>query len=81
MSFPILAAVTFVPLAGAVLLIFIPRNLLREIRIFALAVSLVTFGLSVWLFFKFDGASAFAQFEERRAWLGFGMDYHCSSSS
>ncbi len=76
MSFPILAAVTFLPLAGAVLLVFIPRNRGREIRLFALAVTLVTLVLSIWLYFKFDGASALAQFEERRAWLGFGLEYH-----
>ncbi len=76
MTFPILSAVTFFPLAGAVFLVFVPAERRREIRILALTVSLVTFALSAWLFSAFEGADPYIQFEERRAWLGFGMNYH-----
>ncbi len=76
MNIPILTVVTFLPAAGAVLVVLFPKERQREIRIFALAVSLTCFALSLFLHFRFDGANAFAQFEEHRAWLGFGLDYH-----
>ena len=44
----ILTLVTFTPLAGALLLMFFPRRD-RDIRIFALVISLLTFVLSLHL--------------------------------
>jgi NADH-quinone oxidoreductase subunit M len=44
----ILTLVTFAPLAGAFLLMFFPRRD-RDIRIFALVISLLTFVLSLHL--------------------------------
>jgi NADH-quinone oxidoreductase subunit M len=53
----ILTLVTFVPLAGALLLILLPRRS-RDIRIFALVVSLLTFVLSLHLPVYFHRAQA-----------------------
>ena len=63
----ILTIVTFTPLAGAILLMFFPRRD-RDIRWFALAVSLLTFVLSLHLPAHFDSAKGF-QFETNIRWI------------
>jgi len=75
-SLPIVSLVTFLPLAGAVLLVFVRAGSGRVLRATALAVSLLTFGLSLWLFFGFNGVSGLPEFVERAGWLGRGLDYH-----
>ncbi len=73
---PLLSLVAFLPLAGAVLLVFMPAGSVRAIRAAALAVSLLTFALTLLLFAGFDGGSGLPEFVERASWLGRGMDYH-----
>jgi len=75
-ALPLVSLVTFLPLAGAVLLVFIRGESLKAVRAAALAVSLLTFALSLFLFFGFDGASGLPEFVERASWLGRGLDYH-----
>jgi NADH-quinone oxidoreductase subunit M len=74
-ALPLVTLVTFLPLAGAVLLVFIRGRSLKAVRLTALGVSLVTFALSLLLFFGFDGSSGLPEFVERAAWLGRGLDY------
>lgn len=64
----ILTIVTFIPLAGAVLLMFFPRRD-RDIRWFALAVSLLTFVLSLHLPVHFVNGQQGFQFELNRQWI------------
>ena len=73
---PIVSLVTFLPLAGAILLVFIRAGSAKTVRTAALAVSLLTFAASLALFFGFDGASGLPEFVERASWLGRGLDYH-----
>jgi NADH-quinone oxidoreductase subunit M len=63
----ILTIVTFLPLAGALLLTVFPRRD-RDIRWFALAVSLLTFVLSLHLPAHFGTKNGF-QFEFNRQWI------------
>ncbi len=63
----ILTIVTFTPLAGAILLMFFPRRD-RDIRWFTLAVSLLTFVLSLHLPAHFDSTKGF-QFETNVRWI------------
>jgi NADH-quinone oxidoreductase subunit M len=69
-----------VPLAGAILLLLIGsadgrRN--GAIRWLALAISVVTFAVSMLLWLQFDPSSAEFQFVERAAWMpAFGIDYY-----
>jgi NADH-quinone oxidoreductase subunit M len=73
----LLSAVTFVPLAGALLLLLVPRRLDGVLRSLALAVAVVTFGLSLPLYWRFDATSADYQFEESARWLPtLGANYH-----
>ena len=76
MSAPLVSLVTFLPLTGAVLLIFFRAGSARAVRATALAVSLLTFALSLGLFFGFDGGTGLPEFTERASWLGRGIDYH-----
>jgi NADH-quinone oxidoreductase subunit M len=68
MNNSILTLVTFIPLAGALLLMIMPRRD-REIRRFALAVSLVTFIASLHLPVHFLASQPGYQFEVNNQWI------------
>jgi len=76
MNAPLVSLVTFLPLTGAVLLVFFRSGSARAVRATAMAVSLLTFALSLGLFFGFDGGTGLPEFAERASWLGRGIDYH-----
>jgi len=73
---PIVSLVTFLPLAGALLLVVLREGEGKTVRTVALGVSLLTFVLSLLLFSGFSGASGLPEFVERASWLGRGLDYH-----
>jgi NADH-quinone oxidoreductase subunit M len=64
----ILSLVTFVPAGGAMLLLLVPRRD-RDIRLFALAVSLLTFILSLHLAMDFRRSQPGFQFEIDHQWI------------
>jgi len=64
----ILTLVTFIPLAGALLLIVFPRRD-RDIRVFALVVSLLDFVLSLHLPVHLQRAQTGFQYEVNRVWI------------
>ena len=64
----ILTLVTFLPLAGALLLVFVPRRD-RDIRWLALIVTLGTFLLSLHLPARFHAGQAGFQFEINHSWV------------
>ncbi len=72
-EWPLLSLVTFVPLAGAAIIFLIARGpaevVARNARNMALWTSLVTFVLSLFLWFNFDRSSAAFQFVERVEWF------------
>ncbi len=73
----LLTALIFFPLAGALLLFFLPRENHGLIRNTTLLVTLVEFLLSLPLAIGFDGASAAMQFVSRAPWIpGYGIEYH-----
>jgi NADH-quinone oxidoreductase subunit M len=63
-----LTLVTFIPLAGGLLLLLLPRRD-RDIRIFALVVTLLDFVLSVHLPVHFHRGLAGFQYEIDKAWI------------
>ena len=67
---PILTIVTFLPIAGAIFLAFLPRDATTNARYVALWTTLITFAVSIFIWTNFDSASAGFQFVEERAWLG-----------
>ena len=64
----ILSLVTFIPLAGAVLLLVFPRRD-RDIRVFSLVVSLLTFAISLHLPVHFRHHLIGFQFEVNHPWI------------
>jgi NADH-quinone oxidoreductase subunit M len=64
----ILTLVTFIPAAGALLLLFFPRRD-RDIRWFALAISIIDFIVSLHLPTYFDRAKNGFQFEVNLPWI------------
>jgi NADH-quinone oxidoreductase subunit M len=78
-SFPILSLITFTPLVGAIIVLLLPRDRSNLIRWFALAVSLVTFGLSLVMLGMFDASNPDLQLVERVTWIQVGdwtIEYH-----
>jgi NADH-quinone oxidoreductase subunit M len=79
-DFPLLSLVTFLPLIGAFVILIIrgePEIVARNAHNVALWTSLITFALSLVLWFDFDRHSADFQFVEKRDWIpAFGLAYH-----
>ncbi|WP_137178634.1 NADH-quinone oxidoreductase subunit M [Roseomonas sp. AR75] len=79
-GFPILSLVTFLPLAGAFIILMVRGEdevVARNARWTALWTSLITLALSLILWARFDPSTADFQFVERVAWLPeFGVNYH-----
>jgi NADH-quinone oxidoreductase subunit M len=72
----ILTLVTFMPLAGGLLLMLIPRRD-RDIRIFALVISLLTFVLSLHLPVHFQRTQTEFQYQIDRQWVSTpNIHYH-----
>jgi NADH-quinone oxidoreductase subunit M len=80
MTLPLLSTIVFLPLLGGLGLLAVPnRDGARDglIRQLALGLTLVVFALTLWLWARFDPASADFQFVERVAWIpAFGIEYH-----
>ena len=78
-SWPILTAVTFLPLVGALFILVVRGDdqvAVRNMRWTALFTTLITFLLSLILWVDFDPASKSFQFVEQYPWLGGAMTYH-----
>ncbi|HLY99511.1 MAG TPA: NADH-quinone oxidoreductase subunit M [Candidatus Angelobacter sp.] len=75
MSDIILTLVTFLPAAGAAAMMLMPRND-RILRAAALLLSLVTFGLSLYLPIAFQSGKPGFQFETNKLWIGQSIHYH-----
>src|SRR5260370_1328295 len=77
---PILSLVTFLPLVGAFFILLVrgePEVVARNARNVALLTTVVTFLLSLELWFGFDRRSADFQFVEKADWIPqFGIAYH-----
>ncbi|MEA2622285.1 MAG: NADH-quinone oxidoreductase subunit [Chloroflexota bacterium] len=74
---PILSAIVFGPLIGALVIAFLPRQETQLIRWVALIVSLLVWGLSILLALGFQSGAGDFQLEEKAAWIpAFGINYH-----
>jgi len=72
----ILSLIVFLPLAGALSLMAVPRENLKAARLVALFGSLATFAASIWLWAQFNVLSADFQFVEKLSWIpAFGIHY------
>ena len=78
----LLSLIVFLPLAGALLVLIAGGRGDRPeraplVRNIALAASLATFAATIYLWWRFDPASAAFQFEEKHDWIkDFGIQYY-----
>ena len=73
----LLTLVTFLPAVGAVLVLLLPRRQEGVTKLVTLGATLVTFVISLPVYFRFDATSADYQFVEQRAWIpSLGVSYH-----
>ncbi|MBI1327785.1 MAG: NADH-quinone oxidoreductase subunit M [Alphaproteobacteria bacterium] len=73
-GFPLLSLITFLPLIGAIALLFVRPSASRQLALF---VSTLVFGLSVYLLLGFDKGDADFQFVENFKWLpSLNISYH-----
>ncbi|NIA67280.1 NADH-quinone oxidoreductase subunit M [Pelagibius litoralis] len=81
-GWPLLSTITFLPLAGALIILLIGRHddeavVAKNARYMALWTSFVTFVVSLFLWTEFDRGSADFQFVERVDWIpAFNISYH-----
>lgn len=78
-DWPILSAVTFLPLVGVALLLLTREDSAsgrRNILNISLLTTIVTFLLSCWIWWSFDNSNPGFQMVEKHAWLGTGISYH-----
>ncbi len=74
--FPILSAVTFIPLLGAIALLFVPKKQENLIRMITLITGIIDFIVSLPLYFNFRDDTAAMQFVERIPWIpSWGAEY------
>lgn len=74
---PILSIMTYIPLAGALALVFLPKEKTGAIKHFALAVALLDFLVSVPLWLALDRTAPGYQFVEKISWIpSLGVNYH-----
>jgi len=71
-----LSLILFVPLAGALLLLLVPKQSENAIRWIANVVALLGFAISIPLWFWYNPQSADFQFVERAPWIpSIGAEY------
>jgi len=78
-DWPILSAVTFLPLVGVVLLLLTREDSpygRRNILNVSLLTTVFTFVLSLFIWIGFDNANPGFQMVEKADWLGTGISYH-----
>ena len=76
LGFPILSLITFLPLVGVVIILFLPREREETIKQVAVVTSVITFliSLSLWAYFYLDEPGI--QFQEKVAWIRpWGINY------
>ena len=77
MPYSILTLITFLPIGGAALLLFMRKASTGALRNIALIVSLLALLLSLPLFSNFDSSNPGMQFEQSVAWIpSLGIQYH-----
>ncbi|MFH0772480.1 MAG: NADH-quinone oxidoreductase subunit M [Candidatus Omnitrophota bacterium] len=69
MHFPILTSIVFLPLLGALMILFTPKKNITLIKTIATAATAFSLILSIWLMVKFNLSCAGIQFEENIPWI------------
>ncbi|WP_331374007.1 NADH-quinone oxidoreductase subunit M [Sinorhizobium chiapasense] len=78
-DWPVLSAVTFMPLVGVLLLLLTREDSVygrRNILNVSLLTTIFTFAVSLYIWYQFDPSNPGFQMIEKREWLGTGISYH-----
>jgi NADH-quinone oxidoreductase subunit M len=77
-NIPILSIVTYIPLAGALALVFlVPKEKTGAIKVFATLVAAIDLAVSLPLWWAFDRTRDGYQFVEKASWIpSLGVNYH-----
>ncbi|OCP01254.1 MULTISPECIES: NADH-quinone oxidoreductase subunit M [unclassified Ensifer] len=78
-DWPVLSAVTFMPLVGVLLLLLTREDSAygrRNILNVSLLTTIFTFAVSVYIWYQFDASNPGFQMLEKHEWLGTGISYH-----
>ncbi|PLU48147.1 NADH-quinone oxidoreductase subunit M, partial [Sinorhizobium medicae] len=78
-DWPVLSAVTFMPLVGVLLLLLTREDSAygrRNILNVSLLTTIFTFLVSLYVWYQFDPSNPGFQMIEKREWLGAGISYH-----
>ena len=76
MGFPILSVITFLPLAGVVLMLLFGRGRPQVYKVIALIATLAAFALSIWMMIVFKKGEPGMQFTEDIMWIkAFNIHY------
>lgn len=77
LGFPLLSFLTYFPLVGAIVLLFVNREKVNFIKWFAFVIALIDFVVSIIIWFKFDRSTWHFQFVERFVWIRkLGVEYY-----
>ncbi len=77
MDSSILTLLTFFPLVGILLLLFVPKEKTETIKGLALIISVITMLISFALYYMFDPLASGMQFDVNIPWISsFGINYH-----
>jgi NADH-quinone oxidoreductase subunit M len=74
-----LTLMTFFPLVGVLVLLFLPSDKKNSLRWTALVTSLITFGISLWVLTMFDASNPDLQLVAKHDWItvaGWNIQYH-----
>ena len=78
MNFPILSAIIFIPLVGALFILITKgneKNIEKNSKNVAIFTSLTNFFLSIFLWFLFDHSTSDFQFIEKKNWIAGFINY------
>jgi NADH-quinone oxidoreductase subunit M len=77
MQFPVLSFIVLTPIVTGLIILLIPSDKKNEARLTALAASIFTLLLSVWVYFGYNPDGKQYQFIEKYTWLReLGIDFH-----
>jgi NADH-quinone oxidoreductase subunit M len=75
-DFPILSVIIAVPIAGALITLFVPERRPEIAKAIGYAATMITFGFAAWLLWNFDTHTVQFQFVQDRPWIsGLGVRY------
>jgi NADH-quinone oxidoreductase subunit M len=73
----ILTIITFFPLLGVLILLFVGKTKLNAVKTIAFLVSLLNFVISLYLYSNFSSDASVMQFSVKKAWIeSLGISYH-----